>query len=296
MATPPLIRTPQTSRIPQRSPMTRPLGGFAVILRALSDTAYVLHLDSRVSQHPTGFYSGARVLSPGERVTATWREESRSFMITGVGSPPFKRLGDFTPLVSADDGFWSEDQSSFNSGGSTLTLYGSATASLQRHVFIRFPGIPLAQGTKIGRAVVRFQKGALSNSPVATIYLNDVDDAVAPTTAAGADGKALTAASASWTFPGSNPADAVFETPNFAAAVQEVVDRGSWAADNALMVIIKASTSGGEQGLDSFDDAGDFEPVLLIDRGDPVLIPTEQLTVADLGGFDLDDLADVSIT
>ncbi len=87
-------------RIPQRSPQTRPLGGFAVILRKFGNTnSYALHMDSRTSQHPTGFYSGPRELAVGEHVIATWREESRQYEITPRGIPCHTELGDLTRLT-----------------------------------------------------------------------------------------------------------------------------------------------------------------------------------------------------
>ncbi len=53
----------------------------------LDDTHYTISIGSRVSMAVIGFYSGARVLSKGERVLATWREETRLWHIDGVGVP-----------------------------------------------------------------------------------------------------------------------------------------------------------------------------------------------------------------
>ncbi len=70
-------------RQPQRSPLTRDIGNTARIRAVVDDQHYMIDVGSRVGAPVIGFYIGSLVLAPGERVLATWREESDLWEIIG---------------------------------------------------------------------------------------------------------------------------------------------------------------------------------------------------------------------
>ncbi len=69
------------------------------------------------------------------------------------------------------------------------------------------------------------------------ITFNDVDDAVQPTDGDDLDAKVSTAASVAW-----DDVDFLVDTPtnspSIVDVVQEILDRGSWASGNAMMVLL----------------------------------------------------------
>lgn len=70
-------------RQPQRVPITRNIGNSARIRAIVDAQHYMLDIGSRIGAPVIGFYIGALVLAEGERVLATWREESELWEIIG---------------------------------------------------------------------------------------------------------------------------------------------------------------------------------------------------------------------
>lgn len=110
------------SRIPQRRPLQKPIGMAAVIFEKVDARNYVLHIDSRQSQHSWGFYMGPMELEEGDHVIATWREESHGYEILPQGKPCHFEVGDmkfadsdvFGPLRAPDSGLdWHTDKKFF---------------------------------------------------------------------------------------------------------------------------------------------------------------------------------------
>lgn len=140
------------------------------------------------------------------------------------------------PAVSGDDGHvWS---SSINivSVYSLIGHYDGVPFSN----FIRIPNVTVPQGADISLAKLTFKayNSRSDNTLRLNIFLNDEDDAVAPTTKAQYDGKARTTAFVAWDGEEAWSINSLYDTPDFKSAVQEVVDRGSWASGNAIMVLI----------------------------------------------------------
>ena len=81
------------------------------------------------------------------------------------------------------------------------------------------------------------------DDPDVTIYGEDVDSAGAFVASANnISGRALTSASAAWVASGLGTG--VKTTPDFTAAIQEIVDRAGWNSGQAMAVIFDAGGSG----------------------------------------------------
>ena len=76
-------------RQPQRVPLTRDIGNKARIRKRIDSQHYMIDIGSRVGSPAIGFYIGSLVLSEGELVLVTWREESDLYDIVG----PVRKAG-----------------------------------------------------------------------------------------------------------------------------------------------------------------------------------------------------------
>ena len=91
-------------------------------------------------------------------------------------------------------------------------------------------------------------------------YFNDADNAVAPTNTAEWNGLALTSAIAwnalaEWTDGGK------YDTPELKTILQDVIDRGGWAINQALQVVLKdnVSDSGALRAASAYEHASAAE-------------------------------------
>lgn len=273
-----------TRRVPQRRPLTRPLGMTAVIFEKINARNYVLQLDSRQSQHGLGFYMGSRELAVRERVLVTWREESHNYLIAGVESAAIGTVRE--PLVSGDDGWWQ-----LSSGGAvddtSNLLLARNISGIHKDSFIRFPDIAIAQGAVISNAtLVLVQAQTSFQGETVRVDANDVDDAVVPTDADDADAKVRTTATATFL----SAANGTVHSVDVTTIVNEILARGSWASGNAMMMFLKMVSSLNETAFWSFDKELDFPRLLLSPEPD---VPTEALSIDDLTGFDLAAHVDV---
>ena len=286
---------PGRRRRPQRSPLPRPLGGWATVRARLDDTHYEIMMESRVSMPTVGFYSGAHVLLPGERVLATWRAEARLWHIQGVGTPSGVAGAPvaYQPAVSADDGWWdSLNPATFSSGADRINLQdsGGLGGGFLNRGFVRFPAVNVAQAATISVATLDATQGAnFTASIFIDVFGDDSDDAVAPTTGAGANGKTRTTAVlanvATSTWPGS--AGVEFEVGDVTSIIQEIVDRPGWSSGNAMQIFFDTIDNGGvllTRHLRAEEHAQ--EPVTLNIATAAPAIPTEQLQSTDLSDFE----------
>lgn len=181
--------------------------------------------------------------------------------------------------VSADDGFWNDGLSAFDSSLTGVTMGNASASNYPCHGFFRFTSVLIPNKARIVSArLVLVCTGTGTNHEVyLKVHCNNVDNATAPTTYADANGKALTTAYGSWT-PDYNTTGGTFYTADFATAVQEVVDRAGWVAGNALMVLIKNNASTLDHAINaaSYDNVTYTEPVLEVvysDTGDVAMPP-----------------------
>ncbi len=161
--------------------------------------------------------------------------------------------------ASGDDGYWSIQFSTFFAPTDTTVFLGGDGASGRLNAWLRFTGITVPQGATVDVANLTINPvGTGSEVNVRTrIYANAADDAVAPTSRADADGKALTANKTD----GVDSVNMVADVPvtfSVIPAVQDVVNRSAWVDGNALMIIWvdDGSTTNVFYAFDSFDQAG----------------------------------------
>jgi WD40 repeat protein len=81
-------------RQPQRVPLTRDIGNKARIRQRIDAQHYMIDIGSRVGSPAIGFYIGSLVLSEGELVLVTWREESDLYDIVGPVREPAVVISD----------------------------------------------------------------------------------------------------------------------------------------------------------------------------------------------------------
>lgn len=106
--------------------------------------------------------------------------------------------------------------------------------------FYRFVDVTIPQQATIDVAYLTYVDvgGAGPATFQSRIYLNDTDNAVAPTTSFTHTEKVRTAAFTVFdNLTGRNTEGTVYNTPSLVVPVQEVIDRPGWASGNALMVL-----------------------------------------------------------
>ena len=171
--------------------------------------------------------------------------------------------GTFYPAASGDDGNC-PPLGAYDSSGNFLYLGAPGGTSYEN--WIRFLAVNIPQGSTITGAFIRLTC-VTSGSDVTcnlNLYFNDADDAVAPVDKTAFQALSLTGAIAwndltAWT-------DGVqYDSPSLVSILQTVVDRGGWAADNAVQVVIKdnASSSNADRRASSIDIFSGTEKVEL---------------------------------
>ncbi len=167
-----------------------------------------------------------------------------------------------TITQSADDAQESGGTAVIN--GTTLNIGQPA-----HYIGLRFQNITIPAGSTINSAV--FQGNVVSTSlddPDILIYCQDHDNATAfAAGSAGISGRTLTTANTPWS--ATNIGAGYQTSPDFAAAVQEVIDRGGWASGNALALILKGNSSSSNFRLVAYDDGGGSYTNLIIDYTAP---------------------------
>jgi len=150
-------------------------------------------------------------------------------------------MADFYPAASGDDGHskdggFENNTNYVNLGNDGGTYYGK--------MFFRFPGVTIPDGLSIFTATLTLTAYAnlSAGPPSVSIYFNDVDDAVAPTSKGELDGLALTDEVVEWNVP-STTTDSEYTTPDFSAVLQEVMDREGWVSGQDIQLVMSYNTS-----------------------------------------------------
>jgi hypothetical protein len=184
------------------------------------------------------------------------------------------------PAVSGDDGYTTAPATFDNNDD--YTVVGQAGGAVN-HSFFRIPNVGIRKGEKINSAKLtcKAYNAQVGTTTYFNIYMNDHDDAVAPTSYAEFASLDLTTAFSAWDSEEVWVENSTYDSPDFADAVQEVVDRPGWASGNAMMVLVKddGSDNNAIRAPDS-QDLGETTAVLLtIEYG---LVPTVISTVLTL--------------
>lgn len=138
------------------------------------------------------------------------------------------------PGVTADDGY-SESNDNFVTGNVSEGVGASGSTTFD--TFCRCPNVTVPQGATIDVASLDVTENLLlGTAQKSNIYLEDADDAVAPTTRA--EHVADVRTTAFLVLDDHAFVDDVEErVPGLEAVVQEIVDRGSWVSGNAMMIL-----------------------------------------------------------
>jgi cytochrome c peroxidase len=187
-------------------------------------------------------------------------------------------------------------------GSSDLELTEEATAQT---VGIRFAGVDIPPGATISRAYVQFAADETQSGPTALVIQGEAaDNALGFTTATGnVSSRVRTSAAVAW--PAVPPWAALGEsgpdqrTPDIAAVIQEIVDRGGWASGNALAIIL---TGSGRRTAESFDGDKGRAPLLHVEyavgpgaTGGSPACPEDNRVAVD-GAFKVPGLRNVELT
>lgn len=121
----------------------------------------------------------------------------------------------------------------------------------------RFQNIAIPTGSTINSATVKVVAQGNDTQDVQTkVHCEAADDAaVFVEDADNISDRTKTSASVDWDLPASWSDGDEFTSPDFKAAVQEVVDRGGWASGNALVVIVVDDGGPSSAFLEDFGNA-----------------------------------------
>lgn len=154
----------------------------------------------------------------------------------------------FSAQVAAGTADSHESTAGVISRGDTIVNLGQADT----YGAFYFPGVTIPQGAAINAASLAVVIGSADyDSPNVNIHLEDSDNAGTLGTA-DYDISTRTRTTAYGTWSGTNIGAGATNTADFAAAVQEVVDRAGWASGNAMVVIWHGQT-GTSIRVDSYD-------------------------------------------
>ena len=167
--------------------------------------------------------------------------------------------------ASADDADERDDDAGFSSTDTAILMNGHADAISRWNCGMRFTGVTIPQAATIDAATLVVETRFTSvDDPNLQIHMEDVDSAVDFATTADVNDRVITTAFTAWVATGIGVGTRT--SPDFTTAVQELVDRGSWASGNAAVVLARGkSDATGLFNVKSYDDSSANAPKLDID-------------------------------
>jgi outer membrane protein assembly factor BamB len=131
---------------------------------------------------------------------------------------------------------------------------------------IRFPAVPIQQGTKIEAAYIQFTCDETSDDPTELeLVWEQTDDAAAfREDAHNVTQRSLSEQVATWSVPAWSKEDEAGEaqrSPDLTAFVQQAVNRDGWASGNAMAVVIRGS---GKRIAEAMDGSATGAPTLVV--------------------------------
>ena len=173
-----------------------------------------------------------------------------------------------TVAASADDAYERGDNTGFSAVIATMQA-NSVVGGIHGIVAFRFNNITITGDATINTAVLRLTCASTKQDDAnVVIYCEDVDDSANFTDTADVVDRARTTASTSWVTDGLGTSEVT--SPDFAAAVQEVIDRASWASGNDLTVIFVGNSDTFKNfGIFAEDDASGAPASIDLDYTEP---------------------------
>ncbi len=244
----------------------------------LDDPATFSHDDERGSlwhwQAPRAWDSS----DPAQSVAVVWRLLRKANAVYAVFSVTAAQLNNAATVypvfidptiseqvgVNSDHGYWAIGGSTFTNDPIVI-LFGN-DSSVSYAMWSRFPDVSVPGGVTINSAtldLVSYSDRSTTTCNV-TVSMEDADNPTNPTSAANADSRAITSATTAWSNVPAWTANTIYTTPNFATSLQEVIDRGGWAENNAANVFVKnnGSSSNASRYVKAYQLSSSDAPVL----------------------------------
>lgn len=154
----------------------------------------------------------------------------------------------------------------FDATFSSFRIAGSFSA------YGKWNNVTIPAGSTINSAVVSLTaRGSWSGTPAnSTWYGHDTDSATAPTNFAGWTALVKTTASVAWNSIAAWTDNVVYDSPDLATIVQEIIDRGGWASGNNLALTWEGASGSDTRSGDSYDGSSADAPLLTIDYTEAV--------------------------
>lgn len=157
--------------------------------------------------------------------------------------------------ASADDALEIQNDTGFDSTVAVLTA-NSGTSDFNRQISgMRFDTVTIPAKATITACTIDIETlSTFTDSPKIHIYCEDVDDAPDFSTNADVFNRAKTTANVAW--DAVDIGVGVKTSPDFTAALQEVIDRPGWASGQAIDVLFEGDDAAGRAfGIAAWDHA-----------------------------------------
>ena len=239
----------------------------STVTYGLSDPRFAIDGNGVITRSAIGTLNAQTEPTITLHVTATSSDGSTAAHdYTIINSPPATNTMIFEKrvLASLDD---VEEAASGSVSATSSDLELTVDGAKVQTVGMRFTGIDIPKGAIITNAYIQFTVDQVSTGAVSLMIRGqDVDDAAAFTTAQfNVSSRATTDASVAWTpadWTTRGVADLAQRTPDLKAIVQEIVDRGGWAALNDMVLLV---TGTGTRTARAFDSNAAAAPLLHIE-------------------------------
>lgn len=126
------------------------------------------------------------------------------------------------------DGYWASNGTFNTTGQAWVAGYSSVAYG----AFFRFTNVTIASGSTVSAATMNFTTTVGAGTPDIRMAMEAADDPAFPTTQSDAAGRTITTSYG--TYNTAWPGAGARTTPDFAASVQNVIDRGGWASGQAM--------------------------------------------------------------
>jgi len=185
-------------------------------------------------------------------------------------------MSNFTASIAASaDDYLHNSTGAFDATASLLYVGEEPSVARTDHFVLWFDNVTIPQGATITSATMAFRTttNTVGTGTLLTkIAAVDEDDPAAATDAAtcATDDGILTSAQTDWDFTLIDADDNALTTANFAAVIQEIVNRPGWASGNALLIRVGDDGNTDKyQAVAAYDHASYAAPSISIDFEPP---------------------------
>lgn len=150
-------------------------------------------------------------------------------------------------VTGTDDAYQAADTTDFQDSFAILTAFADTDAAVRSWAGMRFQSVTVPSGATITQAYLSLYMDPATNNddPLCHIYMEDVDSAEDFVATPSVVSRTLTTANTAWS--GSSIAAggaAYYDSPDFASAVQEVIDRAGWASGQDMFALVVGDSAG----------------------------------------------------